>query len=216
MSSCSSPVPPGRRARRRRQSIISMALAAVSSVKATPRLPMSSLNSAAEMRPSPSLSSMAKVVAYLSVSTIVVGPPSLGVERLDRNYDCPVANSRGPALVRRPWQGEPGTRPAGERPPPCRRAPDNGSTASSRARPTTPAPGWCGSSALDDADVLRFLTLPTGGEVEFDVLPLVEGPVAVGWHPATSAGHGWFNPRQPRGCLARTPVPTRTPLRRHR
>jgi hypothetical protein len=47
------------------------------------------------------------------------------------------------------------------------------------------AAGWTGGSrvvrcsASDDADVLRFLTLATGGDVEFDALPLVEGPVAV-------------------------------------
>src|SRR5918995_6485407 len=71
-----------------------MALAAVSSVKATPRVPMSSLNSAAETRPSPSLSSMAKVVAYLSVSTIVVvGSPSLGVLLWDRTHDRPAQSS---------------------------------------------------------------------------------------------------------------------------
>src|SRR5918995_636422 len=71
-----------------------MALAAVSSVKATPRVPMSALNSAAETRPSPSLSSMAKVVAYLSVSTIVVvGPPSLGVLLWDRTHDRPAQPS---------------------------------------------------------------------------------------------------------------------------
>jgi hypothetical protein len=36
------------------------------------------LNSGAETRPSPSLSSMAKVVAYFSVSTmVVVEPPSV-------------------------------------------------------------------------------------------------------------------------------------------
>src|ERR671911_1048976 len=118
-----------------------MALAAVSSVKATPRVPMSSLNSAAETRPSPSLSSMAKVVAYLSVSTIVVvASPSLGVLLWDRTHDRPAQSSWSSVGAAAVAGANQGTGPADGGPPPCRRAPDDGSTASSRSRPTTPDP----------------------------------------------------------------------------